>query len=230
MGGGRAPGPLSGLADPAEVEDGTLARMGSPRPGAVGLGAKGGAKEAGHSEPAPSAPPIDMGAQIVAWVRGRLNQHVPDGQCFALVDQALRAAGARSAADYGSVTGDANYVWGTPTELGDLQPGDVIQFRNYRCTWSWATEEFNGRVPNGEPETEERLHHTAIVQQVSEDGGVWVLEQNSPDGAPVREIKLYFASTTLTSGRDITTIEVEVEQVWYYRPQPRLQPQPDAAP
>jgi hypothetical protein len=229
MGSGRAPGPFSGLADPMEIEDGTLARMGSPRPGAVGLGAKGGSKEAGHSAPAPAAPPIDMGAQIVAWTRGRLDLHVPDGQCFALVDQALRAAGARSAGDYGPVTGDADYVWGSPTDPGDLQPGDVIQFRNYRCTRSRATEEFEGTVPAGEPETEERLHHTAIVQRVSDDGGVWVLEQNSPVGAPVREIKLYFASATLTSGRDITTIEVEAEQIWYYRPQPRLESQPPAA-
>jgi len=228
MGGGRAPGPVSGLADPMEIEDGTLARMGSPGPGVVGLGAKGGAKEAGPAAPAPASPPVDMGAQIVAWALSRRDHHVPDGQCFALVDQALRAAGARSAEDYGRITGDADYVWGSSTTLGDLQPGDVIQFRNYRCTWSWATEEHEGRVATAEPETEERLHHSAIVQRVSEDGGVWVLEQNSPVGAPVREIKLYFSSATLTSGRDFTTIEVESEQIWYYRPQPRLESQPGA--
>ncbi len=169
-----------------------------------------------------------MGAQIVAWAEARRNQHVPNGQCFALVDQALRAAGARSAADYGRITGDADYVWGSPTDLEDLQPGDVIQFRNYRCTRVWATEELEGTRPDGEPGTEERLHHTAIVQQVSSDGGVWVLEQNSPVGAPVSETKLYFVSATLTSGRDITTIDFEAEQIWYYRPQPRLQSQPGA--
>ena len=154
---------------------------------------------------------------------------MPDGQCFALVDQALRAAGARSAADYGRVTGDANYVWGSRDGVwGDLQPGDVIQFRNYRCTTSRTTEELEGTVPVGEPGTEERLHHSAIVQQVSSDGGVWVLEQNSPVGAPVSETKLYFVSATLTSGRDTTTIDFEAEQIWYYRPQPRLQSQPEA--
>jgi len=228
MGGGRAPGPLNGLADPMAIEDGTLARIGSPRPGAVGLGSKGGAKEAGHSEPAPAAAPADMGAQIVAWARARRNQHVPNGQCFALVDQALRAAGARSAADYGRVTGDADYVWGTPTDLGDLQPGDVIQFRNYRCTVTRTTEELEGTVPDGEPQTEVRLHHTAIVQRVSDDNGVWVLEQNSPVGAPVRETKLYFVTATLTSGRDTTTTDVESDQIWYYRPQPRLPSESEA--
>ena len=56
---------------------------------------------------------------------------------------------------------------------------------------------------------------------------MWVLEQNSPVGAPVTETKLYFVSATLTSGRDTTTIDVEAEQIWYDRPQPRLQSQPD---
>ena len=67
--------------------------------------------------------------------------------------------------------------------LTDLQPGDVIQFRDYtfhrvvvtETDSSTVTDELDG----------DRPHHTAIVQSVDGNGAVTVLEQNAPDGSAV---------------------------------------------
>jgi hypothetical protein len=39
--------------------------------------------------------------------------------------------GAKVAADYGSITPDADHIWAPSVTLAQLQPGDVIQFRDY---------------------------------------------------------------------------------------------------
>jgi hypothetical protein len=193
------------------VDDGTLARIGSPTPDPIGLdtkpvGSKGGGSKTGAS----------MADQIVSYARQRLGDRVGDGECFTLVDRALRNAGARSAADYGEVTPDADYVWGTAVNLSDLRPGDVIQFRDYQFERTVVTSNDEGETT--ETETQERPHHTAIVESV--DGStVTVLEQNAPDGAPVSRNRLPFADSTSEVGGSTTTIDVSGTW-WFYRPQP----------
>src|SRR5262245_54829855 len=110
------------LDDADALDDGTSALIPSPMPGPIGLDAPSGG--AGHHTPS-------LGEQVVSFARRRRGHQVGDGQCFALADQALRGANARSAADYGTVTRDADYQWGTSVSRTDLQPGDVIQFRDY---------------------------------------------------------------------------------------------------
>ena len=125
MGGGSAPGPQAGLSDPSAIDDGTLPRIGSPTPGAIGLGGKGGAGR---------RPRARRSAQsVVSFALHNLGQPVGDGECFTLADRALRNAGAKSAADYGPVVPDGDYVWGTPVSLSSLRPGDIVQFRDYSC-------------------------------------------------------------------------------------------------
>ena len=44
----------------------------------------------------------------------------------------MMSSGARSAKGYGTVTKPADYVWGAEVSLSALQPGDVVQMRDYR--------------------------------------------------------------------------------------------------
>jgi hypothetical protein len=160
-----------------------------------------------------------MSERIVSYPRRHRGQRVGDGECFTLADRALRTAGARSAADYGQVTPDVDYVWGTSVQLGTVQPGDVIQFRNYRYDREVETRRPDGSITT-ETEFQERPHHTAIVEQVGAGGEITVLEQNSPVGTGVTRSRLFFSGSRQTGGGRTTTISVS-GTVWFYRPQPR---------
>jgi hypothetical protein len=209
MGGGQAPGAI-GLDSDAWIDDGTLARTESPDPGPIGLDAKSGSHGKGGS--------VSIADDIVAYAARRQGDRVGDGECFARADRALRAAGGRSAADYGEITPDGDYVWGSDVSLAGLRPGDIIQFRDYRYERTVVTEDSRGTTE--ETRTEERPHHTAIVERVEGDGAVTVWEQNSPAGSAVRRTPLYFSSGTTRSGRRTITVRV-TGTFWFYRPQPR---------
>ncbi len=207
---GQVPGPTNDLGPPLVIDDGTTSRTESPRPGPIGLDAKGGnAKQTQTS----------MSEQIASYARRHRGQRVGDGECFTLTDRALRAAGARSAADYGSVAPDVDYIWGTSVDLGALQPGDVIQFRDYRYDREVETRRADGSVTT-ETDFQERPHHTAIVEQVGASGEISVLEQNSPVGSGVTRTQLFFSNGQQRGGGRTTTISVG-GTFWFYRPQPR---------
>lgn len=209
MGGGLVPGSTDGSST-LEIDDGTLARTETPDPTPIGLDAPSGS---GTNTAA------NVALRIVGYARRHRGDRVGNGECFTLADRALSGAGARSAADYGTVTPDADYVWGTSVTVADLQPGDVIQMRNYRFD-----REVSVNNPDGSGSTdtsfEERPHHTAIVESVNGDGGITVLEQNAPPGSAVRRSVLFFRDTTATSGRTTTTVRVQ-GSFWFYRPQAR---------
>jgi hypothetical protein len=198
MGHGHTPGSWNGPGTPVLIDDGTSARIDAPPPGSIGLQATGdGARQA--------APP-SLADRITAFARRRLTQSEGNGQCFTLVDRALRHAGARSAADFGEVTPDADYVWGNATSLSDLRPGDVIQFRGYTFTRTVVTDNASGASTT--EVAGDRPHHTAIVERVGAGGAVTVLEQNAPEGSPVSRNTLYFVAGTTTSGDTTTTVTV----------------------
>lgn len=205
MGNGLPPAPANDLGDPIRIDPGTSARTESPPPGPIGLDAKGGT---------PKQSQASMADQIVGYARHRIGQHVGDGQCFALADNALRGAGAKSAADFGTVTPTADYVWGTSVNLSDVRIGDVIQFRNYHYLKRVDNDDGSFREDGGG-----RPHHTAIVERVDGNGAITVLEQNF-EGSPVRRSQLYFTSRTSTSSGQTTTITV-TGTFWFYRPQAR---------
>lgn len=209
MGNGHSPGSANELNDPIVVDDGTLARAGSPSPGPIGLDAKGGTKQ---SQPS-------MADRIVAFARQRRGERVGNGQCFALADQALRNAGAKGAAEYGEITPDADYVWGNAVSASDLRPGDVIQLRDYRYDRTVSTENPDGSG-SATDDFKEHDHHTAVVERVDGNGAVTVLQQNAPDGAPVSRSQLFFSNGTTTNGNRTTTVRVQGTW-WFYRPQPR---------
>jgi hypothetical protein len=196
--------PVSG-----HVDDGTLARIPSAPPGVIGLDATGGS---------PTQTQTSIADRIVSFARQQRGQHVGDGQCFALADRALRSAGAKSAADYGRITRDADYVWGTSVAFSDLRPGDVIQFRDYRVDLEMVTETSDETRTRTERHT--RPHHTAIVEEVGANGLVTILEQNAPEGSATTRTRLYFTSGTFTSGNTTTTVRVR-GTLWYYRAEAR---------
>ena len=153
MGGGQIPGSTDGLTGTIEIDDGTLARTETPDPGPVGLDAPSG----GGAHAAP-----DVGVRVLGFARRQRGSRVGNGECFALADRALSGAGARSASDYGSVSPNADYVWGTSVALADLQPGDVIQLRDYRYDRDVETNNPDGSGSSN-TDFQERPHHTAIV-------------------------------------------------------------------
>ena len=205
MGNGLPPTPANDLGDPMRIDPGTSARTESPPPGPIGLDAKGGT---------PKQTQASLADQIVGYARHRIGQHVGDGECFTLADNALRGAGAKSAAHFGTVTPNANYVWGTSINLSDVRIGDVIQFRDYQYLKRVDNDDGSFREDGGG-----RPHHTAIVERVDGNGAITVLEQNF-EGSPVRRSQLYFTSRTSTSGSQTTTITV-TGTFWFYRPQAR---------
>jgi hypothetical protein len=186
-----------------------------------------------------------LGQRVHTWATNHLAQQVGNGECFALADQALRASGARSAADYGEVTADADYVWGSAVQLADVQPGDVLQFRDYEVTIEVTvtrTKTFlDGSTEESEDTTTEtytRPHHTAIVSAKLSGGQLRVLEQNAPprgSTTPQRvvrrnELHTTGSSSTQTSVRQESDGTVRIETtttitvtgtIWAYRPQPR---------
>jgi hypothetical protein len=98
--------------------------------------------------------------------------------CFALVDHLLRKIGAKTAADFGDLGADADYVWGVSIDLDKVAPGHILQFRNHVVSYDvqkltdkgWKTVESHGPA--------KRPHHTAIVDSLEEHGVITVIEQN----------------------------------------------------
>ena len=107
--------------------------------------------------------------------------------CFALVDELLKSAGAKRPKDFGDVTPTTDYVWGDPVDLDKIKPGDILQFRDHFVTI--RTQKL-GEVKWEETSIEgpaRRPHHTAVVVEVQKDGSVVVVEQNvRPDPKKVK--------------------------------------------
>jgi hypothetical protein len=152
---------------------------------------------------------------------------VGDGECTTLVQQALRESGARTADAFGATTPDGDYVWGTPVQLADARPGDVLQFRNYRVVRHIITAQrlADGVVsPMQSEDYQERDHHSAIVEQ-NFGGTLSVLEQNvDPDGRVVQRGRVETASRTYietdpATGDQVTTMVSVEGNVFAYRPQ-----------
>jgi hypothetical protein len=207
---GKGSGATKDVNATVVIDEGTLARTDTPIPGPIGLDAH----SSGSAHVSPSVSP-----HVVGYAQHHAGRHVGDGQCFALADHALSSAGAKSASDFGTVTDDADYVWGTSIALADLKPGDIIQFRGYRYDRKITTAHADGSS-RFVTDFQERPHHTAIVESVLANGEVAVLEQNAPRGSVVGRSHLFFTAGTTTSGNTTTTIEVQ-GTFWFYRPQPR---------
>ncbi len=210
MGHGLDPAPTNDLGFGIVIDDGTSPRTELPTPGPVGMDSGGGSSNKSQ---------VSIAQEVIAFATQRMSTRHGDGQCFTLADDALKKAGAKSAADFGKVTDDADYIWGTAVKLSDVKTGDFIQFRNYSYERKIRTENPDGSWSESE-DKKGRPHHTAIVEQVNGDGSLVVLEQNAPKGDPVARSTLFFKSGTTESGNTKTTVTVQ-GTVRFYRPQAR---------
>ncbi len=67
---------------------------------------------------------MTINAQVLQYCARNLGTGVGRGECYDLADLALRGAGAKSAPDFGTITDEADYVWGTETTLMRAQQAD----------------------------------------------------------------------------------------------------------
>jgi len=118
-----------------------------------------------------------LSSKIIHWAHGHLGQQVGSGECWDLVDRALRHAGARTSTTTGK---NDDYVWGTPITLEQVVPGDILQFRDFVVT---TRIERTVRFPDGTGYRDDDLtfarrpHHSAIVHHVNGGGVFRVYEQ-----------------------------------------------------
>jgi hypothetical protein len=173
---------------------------------------------------------------------------VGNKECYDLADHALKKAGAKSAPDFGAITADADYRWGTPVaDLKLVQPGDILQFRDHEvevATETTTTEAFADGSWKTDTESKTRSskrgHHTAIVSASDGAGVLTVVEQhvmNPATGAlstTVRKNTLHTVPSSKTETKKstrldgkkrpvqvevVTTVTVSVKgTIWAYRP------------
>ena len=134
------------------------------------------------------------GQAIVAYASIKRRSKVGTGECFDLANEALKHAGAKTASDFSAVTDDADYIWGSPVPLASVQPGDVLQYRDYVQKRSVEIKT-TLNLPDGSTLdlsessfTElKRQHHTSIVTSQAARDLVTVIEQNVDRGGGVPE-------------------------------------------
>ena len=171
---------------------------------------------------------MTINARVVQYAQDNMGRKVGSGECFDLADQALRAAEAKSAADFGRVTPTADYIWGQAVTRAQTRPGDILQFRNYSETVVTTISYADG---SGETltETHSRPHHTAIVRTSHSHGRLTVFEQNVANVRRVVTNDLHFQTLNVPSRteqrdgqRATITQRITVSgTVRFYRPQSR---------
>ncbi len=136
----------------------------------------------------------DLNEEIAKLADGHVGgAAVGSGECFDLVDDVLRTAGAKSASDFGRITRHGDYQWsGKEVDLKDAKRGDALQFRDYITTITTTTKTTK-KSPDGirvetETKTEEtrrgdkKTHnHSAFVSSVGANGEIQVVEQTRED-------------------------------------------------
>lgn len=129
-----------------------------------------------------------LNQKVLIWARGRMGQQVGRGECWDLADQALSKSGANSSTTTGA---DDDYVWGDEIGIGDVIPGDVLQFRDYEVTTTvetTATFDDGSEVTDTSEKVAERGHHTAIVDHIVDTDRLSILEQHvKPLGKKVQK-------------------------------------------
>jgi hypothetical protein len=196
------------------LDRGTLSQTPIQTPGTTGL-----------AQVLPPPSPATLGQQILSFARQKLGRKVGDGECFALADKALRAAGAATAEDFCTIGPNTDYVWSSQAvSIGTAQPGDILQVRTFsvvrrtdRPDGSWNEERSSRGSPN----------HTAVIASTRTEGGIvflTILEQNVTIGGTrnqpkksVRQNEIPTSDGEIKNGNDTITYTVTGD-LWIYRP------------
>src|SRR5215213_2896467 len=112
--------------------------------------------------------------KITTYASTRSGQTVGSGECFDLVNSALKGAGANGAASYGAITPTADYIWGRKISLAELRAGDAVQFKNFEVEITTETETTNEDGSSSASTNVETIgrgvpNHSAIVASVGSD-------------------------------------------------------------
>ena len=158
----------------------------------------------GQPQPPQAGAPIvaagDMGQQIVKFVKDNFGKKVGTGECADLANHALQSVGAKTSADYGVSGPDKDYIWGKlVTRYEDVQPGDVIQFRNVQTVTKIVTGTQTRTI------TGVYAHHTAIVTENLGAGKFKGLQQAT--------------SKKLVHDFEINMGDKTQGEIWIYRPE-----------
>jgi hypothetical protein len=170
-----------------------------------------------------------VNAQVLAYAQNHLGKQVGDGQCTALAEAAVAAAGGKPFSALGPSGPNADYVWGelitTITPFGGwpaaVQPGDIIQFRNVHLTMQSETIRPNGSWSTT-TSTQTMTHHTAIISAVR-GNLIDVLQQNIngilTDQPGTIWGKTFSVTQNLAGGvKVINTYTLNGGTLWVYRP------------
>lgn len=91
----------------------------------------------------------------------------------------------------------ADYIWGTKiAQISTVKPGDILQFKIYKCTWSSTKEDGSGVEADYSAG-----HHTAIVLSKPSNGAVKVLHQNFNGKKTVHESTFQLSSKEYKKGK-----------------------------
>jgi hypothetical protein len=101
-----------------------------------------------------------LNQKVLAYAQAHLGKEVGNGECWTLVDEALKSAGA-------DTSGDGRCEFGRSIALNAVIPGDLLQFEKAH---------FEHRE-GGRSSSQDMPHHSAIVSSV-EGRKVTVLNQN----------------------------------------------------
>src|SRR5262249_41216733 len=105
-------------------------------------------KELGEFKDAAALKPL-LNQKVLSYAQAHLGQVVGNGECWTLVDEALKSAGA-------DTSGDGNCVFGRSVALEAVIPGALIQFEKAH---------FEHRE-GGRMSASDMPHHSAVVSSV----------------------------------------------------------------
>ncbi|MGO9601478.1 MAG: hypothetical protein ACLP7Q_26150 [Isosphaeraceae bacterium] len=165
----------------------------------------------------------DLREKILEYARKHKGQKVGGGSCWDLAEKALDDARAKGSNDYGRVTPTTDYIWGEPIDLGDAQPGDILQFKNHLAK---VVKRIKTKIlfPNKEfveyeiTQTHDytRGHHTAIVDENLGNGAIRVWEQHVKRGRAVVEEADDVGTIYVSNSRseEKTTERIQITPAW----------------
>ena len=149
---------------------------------------------------------LTVNQKIANFANGNIGKQVGNGECWTFAEQALVSAGGQTSRDLmgdAAITDDADYVWGDAIAVKDLNPGDILQLRDYVMTTTTVVSVLYTNLPKGVEIDENPIeessdsvtlslpHHTAIVTSKYSNSGVKVLHQNvEPKGKVVQKGRL----------------------------------------